>query len=100
MPQTIRQAIGSRLRAARLTAKLTQEEVARDFQCSRQAVSSWERGATMPTVIELRELALLYVVSTDAILIGVDDMKAARNDALAEMRRERENPPALADTPV
>ena len=36
--------IGAKLRAARLSSKLTQEQVAQSLGVSRQTVSNWERG--------------------------------------------------------
>jgi transcriptional regulator with XRE-family HTH domain len=72
MQREKRRSIGERLRDARLFAKLTQQDVATDFLCSRQAVSSWESGKTLPTLVEFRELVTLYGVSSDVILFGAD----------------------------
>lgn len=83
MPLSIRKEIGLRLRGARLKAGLTQDEVCIDFERTRQAVSAWECGAAMPTLLELRELATLYVVSADHLLFGVDDMASSRQEAMS-----------------
>lgn len=72
MPQRLRRTFGERLRDARLEAQLTQTDVAAEFAKTRQAVSSWEQGKTLPDLSELRELVTLYGVSADAILFGVD----------------------------
>jgi transcriptional regulator with XRE-family HTH domain len=82
----MRQEIGDRLRRARLAAELTQQDVARDFLRTRQAVSSWEAGRTLPSVLELRELAILYGVSTDMLLIGMDDSGGEMVRVLAQVR--------------
>lgn len=68
----MRRTLGERLKEARLAARFTQSDVAAEFQRSRQAISSWEQGKTLPDLIELRGLATLYGVSTDAILFGVE----------------------------
>ena len=79
-------AIGARLRQARLTARLTQQDVARDFLRSRQAISSWEGGKTLPSLLEFKELASLYGVSTDQLLFGVEDVSAECKRVLANVR--------------
>lgn len=75
MPNTPRKAIGLRLRAARIAAKLTQQDVATHFVCSRQAVSAWESGRALPDLLELAEMASLFAVTTDSLLVGVADSK-------------------------
>ena len=59
------------MRAARKQSGLSQTEVATDFLITRQAVSAWERAASMPTVTQLYEIGLLYGVSIDYLLYGV-----------------------------
>lgn len=89
MEKQMRRWMGERLRDARLGAKLTQQQVAVDFDRSRQAVSSWEKGKTMPSLLELRELCLLYGVSADRIILGVDDAEDAARLVLARVRSPR-----------
>lgn len=52
----------------------------------------------MPTVLELRELATLYVVTSDQLLFGVENITKERQDILAEMRLGRQNPPETVNT--
>jgi transcriptional regulator with XRE-family HTH domain len=85
MQHQTRRTIGARLKQARLAAKLTQENVASDLLCTRQAISAWENGKTLPTLIEFRELASLYGVSTDLLLYGLDDIAAAGPKLLARI---------------
>lgn len=82
-----RRAIGERLRQARTVAKLTQQDVATDCRRSRQAVSSWERGETLPTLEEFSALAALYGVSADRILYQVDDVEQSGKVLLARVCR-------------
>lgn len=89
MPGQARREIGERLRTARLSAELTQQDVANDFVRTRQAISSWEAGRTLPSVLELRELAILYGVSTDRLLIGCDDSAGEAALVLANVRQDR-----------
>jgi transcriptional regulator with XRE-family HTH domain len=84
----ISRAIGQRLRHARLQARLTQQDVATDFERTRQAVSAWEAGRTLPSVQEFRKLVALYGISADAILFECDTT-AAREDAIHHAQGER-----------
>lgn len=89
MSEQVRRVIGDRLRQARLAAELTQVDVAADFLRSRQAVSSWEAGRTLPSVLELRELAILYGVSTDLLLLGMVDSDDETVRVLARVREPK-----------
>lgn len=40
------------------------------MRVSRQAVSAWEVGKAMPTLLEFRELIALYGVSAERVLYG------------------------------
>jgi len=84
-----RRAIGRRLRDAREAVNLTQQDVAEDVARSRQAISSWESGKTQPNLIELRMLAMLYGVTTDRLLIGMDDPEGECKVAMGKMRSDR-----------
>lgn len=63
--------IGGRLQSARRQISSTQQEVAAELRVSRQAVSAWERGVSVPNALELRLLAVRYGVSADFLLFGV-----------------------------
>lgn len=86
MEREIRRAIGVRLRKIRVAAKFTQDDVALDFALSRQAISSWETGRTLPGLLEFRALATLYGVSSDLLLYGVDNVEAASKGVLARVQ--------------
>jgi len=65
--------IGERLKGARKAANLTQDDVAKDFLVSRQAVSLWERGRPLPSVLQIYEMGILYGVSANFIVYGIPD---------------------------
>lgn len=65
---------------------LSQIELAEAMSVSRQAVSMWESGATIPSIDNLILLSRLYGVSVDEILGAVPPEKAA--DASAENQPE------------
>lgn len=70
MPER-RKLLGSRLRAARQRAKLSQGGVAETLGITRQALSAWETGASCPSATQLAELATVYCECAHALLFGV-----------------------------
>lgn len=52
----------------RTKAGLTQDELAERVHVTRQAVSRWENGETVPNVDTLKELSLVFDVSINTIL--------------------------------
>lgn len=59
---------GEQLKIHRQALGLTQSDVAEKMHVSRQTISSWETGRNTPDIITLKQLALLYGVSTDNLL--------------------------------
>lgn len=57
------------LRKLRLEKHLTQEQTAAQLGVSAQAVSRWETGATLPDVMLLPDIAKLYSVLVDDLLL-------------------------------
>lgn len=64
------QKIGASIASLRRKAGLTQAELAEKLGISFQAVSSWERGATMPDISKLKELSRALGTTVDALLDG------------------------------
>lgn len=85
--------VGERLKAARTAAQLTQADVARDFQITRQAVSAWERGVHLPSVNELYALCLLYGTSSDFLLFGMRTVPASSKPVIQDLFRLRSETP-------
>lgn len=86
--------ISGRLRACRIASELSQADVAKGLAISRQAVSAWERGAAMPTVLQLCEVGLLYGASADFILYGVKTAPVSDLPMMSEIFRTRLEPEA------
>lgn len=59
-----------RLIQLRKSAGLSQEKLAEQLNLSRRAVSKWESAASTPDIDNIIQLAKLYGVSTDYILLG------------------------------
>lgn len=77
---TRRADIGTRLRAARTAARLSQADVALDLGVTRQAVSSWEAGRSSPTAVQLGDLAMAYGSCAHRLLFGSSVVSVAREE--------------------
>ena len=69
--------IGEKLRAARDSAGLTQEQTAQRVGVSRQTVSSWENDRSYPDIAGVLTLAKLYGLTLDELLL--EDKKMIRH---------------------
>ena len=52
----------------RKAAGYSQEDLAEKLEVSRQAVSRWEAGSTLPDAVNLLKLSDLFCVNVDALL--------------------------------
>lgn len=75
---------------------LTQADVANTLHVSRQAVSRWETGETMPSTKNLKRLGELYGVPLEYLLDGEQpaerleaDPEAVKEEAKADGKRRR-----------
>lgn len=64
--------LGNRIRLARLSAKLSQKDIADYFGVKSQTVSHWETGKTTINVPQLFQLAELLKVKVDYLLGFID----------------------------
>ena len=60
--------IGKKLQYLRNNKNFNQEELASKLHVTRQAISRWENGETMPTIDNLVELTKIFEVSFEEIL--------------------------------
>lgn len=60
--------LGTKLYNARKKASLSQEEVAEKLGVSRQTISKWEQGESIPDVRCGKQLAILYNTTLDELL--------------------------------
>ena len=59
---------GEKLTGLRKSRGMSQEELASQISVSRQAVSRWESGDTMPDAANIVQLGRLFEVTTDYLL--------------------------------
>ena len=62
--------LGDRIAAVRRAAGLTQEQLGELVGVTRQAVSKWESGQTVPDAVTVGRLCLALHVSADYVLLG------------------------------
>ena len=60
--------LGSRLFSARKNKGLSQETVAEKLGVSRQTISKWETGETLPDIRQAKRLSVLYGLSLDELI--------------------------------
>ncbi len=67
--------VGKKLKEARLNAGLTQEHVADKIMVSRQTISNWENGKSLPDIVSVMNMSDLYQISLDELLKGDQKMR-------------------------
>lgn len=70
--------IGTKIRAMRLGASMTQEQLANKLGVSAQAVSKWESGTNMPDIQILPDLSVIFGVTIDSLFDLTDERKMER----------------------
>lgn len=58
------------LKAARVNANFTQQEVADKIQVSKHTLINWEKGRVKPKFAYLKILSELYNINIDCIFVG------------------------------
>ena len=57
------------LAAARVNAKMTQQDVAEKMHISKQTIVNWEKGKSVPRIPEMEMLSRLYNIPQDYIFL-------------------------------
>lgn len=89
-----RRGLGLRLKAARESKQLTQQQVAKELEITTyKTVSAWETGRGLPDALTMKRLAKLYSFSAESLLWdnapSNEAMQiAAQFDALTERQRD------------
>lgn len=70
--------IGDRILELRINNGLTQEQLAEKLSVSRQSVSKWEMGQSLPEIDKIVQMSKLFSVGTNEILLEQEDIKKLR----------------------
>lgn len=68
----------------------SQEELANQLQISRQAVSKWESGQSIPDTDKIIQLSQLFQVTTDYLLLDQENEKQETNLKLLTLKQAQE----------
>jgi transcriptional regulator with XRE-family HTH domain len=79
--EEVRQAIGWRLKESRRSGRRTQDDAAALLSVTRQTISSWELGKTMPTADQWYLIGQVYGVSLDYLVYGIRTVPVSRYGA-------------------
>lgn len=72
----------------RKAGKLSQEQLAEKVNVSRQSISKWESGETIPEIERIVELSKIFNVSTDYLLISSEVEKLTNRTEQLEKKQE------------
>lgn len=62
--------IADKIKNARIQTGYTQEQVAEKLLVSRQTISNWENGKSLPDIISIIQMSELYELSLDELVKG------------------------------
>lgn len=62
--------IGDKIKNAREENKLTQTQASESLMISRQTISNWENGKSLPDILSVIRMSELYQISLDELLKG------------------------------
>lgn len=88
--------IGSRLKAARVAAGLTQSQAGEKIGIGKAGISLWEKGERAMDVVKIVALADLYQVTSDSVIMGGPTL-ATTKDAQRIARQFDLLPPKYKD---
>lgn len=76
--------IADQIKSARIQKEYTQEQSAENLMVSRQTISNWENGKSLPDIVSIIRMSDLYDVSPDELLKGDKVlMEKIEKDAMA-----------------
>lgn len=73
-------AISEQLRKYRTERGMTQEELAEKLFVSRQAISKWEKGEANPDLDNVVELARIFEISLDELVLAKEQTEVTKTD--------------------
>jgi transcriptional regulator with XRE-family HTH domain len=82
--------IAELIKQARKDKGITQEQAAEELMVSRQTISNWERGKSLPDIVSVVRMSELYGLSLDQLLKGDQKMidKIERDERSAAADRK------------
>lgn len=82
---------GSQIKKLRGSQKLTQEQLAQKLNVSRQTISSWENNRNLPDLEMVVQIAQIFKLSLDQLILGDPSMTNKLMKDGSEMRKAKFN---------
>lgn len=81
--------VGTKIKEARTALGITQEQAAEELLVSRQTISSWENGKSLPDIVSVIKMSELYQLSLDELLKGDKELmkKIEKDTKLAKVQK-------------
>ena len=79
--------IGAQIKKLRLSASMTQEQLAQKLGVSSQAISKWESGVNMPDIQMLPDLSVIFGVRIDELFAMTDECRMERIENMIDSVR-------------
>lgn len=84
--------MGKRIRFLRQQSEMTQDELAKELNVTRQALSNWERDINGPDVNILKKICCIFGIQMDDLVKGAMKMEAMeKNENDTKQRVHNEN---------
>jgi len=78
--------IGEKIFQLRTAADISQEELSERIGVSRQSISKWEMGKTLPQIDKVLQLCELFQISTDTLLQDTHDITSVSSKANSQAK--------------
>lgn len=79
--------LSQKLKDRRKELNLSQEEVATKIHVSRQTISNWETGRTLPDITSLVLISDIYEISLDSLIKGDQEVMKSLNQDLKQAKQ-------------
>ena len=89
--------LGERIQEQRKKQNFTQDQLAEKLDVSRQAVSKWESGQSVPDVDKIVEMSGLFDVTTDYLLKGSEPPAPPHDNGIPIFNDMRPNPAKIME---
>ncbi len=80
---------GEKLKSLRKQAKMTQSDLAKKLNLTRQAIAKWESGAGLPDIDNVKKIASLFNVTIDEMLdYKLEDIDLKLDETTEELKEK------------
>lgn len=80
--------VAQQIKSLRTANNMSQDDLVEKLYISRQAISKWETGEATPDVDKLVQLAEIFDVSLDYLVLGKESKKPVEEFKTAEQRMD------------